>query len=75
MQQNQVGRNEVESGLAEMAEKFREGGWSFKKLHKLIVTSSTYKQSSAVRSDNPFMRCAAHSACIWLHGIPHTFSV
>src|SRR5439155_4859358 len=34
-----------------LAVEFREGGWSFKKLHKLIVTSATYRQSSAVRKD------------------------
>jgi hypothetical protein len=26
-------------------------------------------------SDRPWMRCAAHSARISVHGIPHTFSV
>ncbi|VTU01814.1 cytochrome c-containing protein : Uncharacterized protein OS=Chthoniobacter flavus Ellin428 GN=CfE428DRAFT_1015 PE=4 SV=1: PSCyt1: PSCyt2: PSD1 [Gemmataceae bacterium] len=30
-----------------LAVEFRERGWSFKKLHKLIVTSATYRQSSA----------------------------
>jgi hypothetical protein len=34
-----------------LAVEFREGGWSFKKFHKLIVTSATYKQSSAARKD------------------------
>jgi hypothetical protein len=34
-----------------LAVEFREGGWSFKKFHKLIVTSATYKQSSAMRRD------------------------
>ena len=34
-----------------LAVEFREGGWSFKKLHKLIVTSATYRQSSVVRKD------------------------
>jgi hypothetical protein len=29
----------------------QQGAWSFKRLHKLIVTSATYKQSSAMRSD------------------------
>jgi mono/diheme cytochrome c family protein len=29
-----------------LAVEFRESGWSFKKFHKLIVTSATYKQSS-----------------------------
>ncbi len=34
-----------------LAVEFRERGWSFKQLHKLIVTSSTYRQSSAMRDD------------------------
>lgn len=31
-----------------LAVKFMEDGWSLKKLHRLIVTSATYRQSSAV---------------------------
>ena len=31
-----------------LAVEFMEGGWSFKKFHRLIVTSATYKQSSIV---------------------------
>ncbi|MCS6863617.1 MAG: DUF1553 domain-containing protein [Gemmataceae bacterium] len=34
-----------------LAVEFRESGWSFKKLHKLIVCSETYKQSSVWRRD------------------------
>jgi hypothetical protein len=34
-----------------LAVEFREKGWSFKQLHKLIVTSATYRQSSVVRKD------------------------
>lgn len=34
-----------------LAVEFRESGWGFKKFHKLIVTSATYKQSSAMRTD------------------------
>jgi hypothetical protein len=34
-----------------LAVEFRESGWSLKSLHRLIVTSSTYQQSSVVRSD------------------------
>lgn len=34
-----------------LAVEFREHGWSVKKLHRLIVTSATYKQSSASRPD------------------------
>ncbi len=34
-----------------LAVEFRENGWSTKKLHRLIVTSATYKQASAHRPD------------------------
>ena len=35
-----------------MAVEFRDGGQSFKALHKLIVTSATYRQSSVVQSQS-----------------------
>jgi hypothetical protein len=35
-----------------LAVEFRDGGQSFKKLHKLIVTSSTYKQTSTITPDH-----------------------
>jgi hypothetical protein len=34
-----------------LAVEFREKGWSFKQLHRLIVNSATYRQSSAMRKD------------------------
>ncbi|HYP08161.1 MAG TPA: DUF1549 and DUF1553 domain-containing protein [Bryobacteraceae bacterium] len=34
-----------------LAAEFRDGGWSNKRMHRLIVTSATYKQSSNVRKD------------------------
>src|SRR4029079_2442802 len=34
-----------------LAIEFRDGGQSFKKLHRLIVTSAAYRQSSAARPD------------------------
>jgi hypothetical protein len=34
-----------------LAVEFRENGWSTKKLHRLIVTSATYKQASVARPD------------------------
>jgi len=34
-----------------LAVEFMEKGWSFKQLHRLIVTSSTYRQSSKVTAD------------------------
>lgn len=35
-----------------LARRFVEGGWSFKKLHRLIVTSATYRQSSTSPSQS-----------------------
>ena len=37
--------------LDHLAIKFIEGGWSIKKLHKYIMTSATYRQSSIIRND------------------------
>ncbi len=34
-----------------LAVTFREGNWDIKKIHKLIVTSATYQQSSKMRKD------------------------
>ncbi|MEO7650770.1 MAG: PSD1 and planctomycete cytochrome C domain-containing protein [Bryobacteraceae bacterium] len=34
-----------------LALEFREGGWSMKRMHKMIVESATYRQSSAMRPD------------------------
>jgi hypothetical protein len=34
-----------------LADEFMQQGWSMKSLHKLIVTSATYRQSSAIRED------------------------
>ena len=34
-----------------LAVEFRESGWDVKRLHRLIVTSATYKQSSRVSAD------------------------
>lgn len=34
-----------------LATEFRARGWSFKQLHRLIVTSNTYRQSSAARPE------------------------
>ncbi len=46
-----------------LAVEFMEGGWSLKRLHKLIVTSSTYRQSSRVTPElharDPYNRLLA----------------
>ena len=36
-----------------LAVEFAEGGWSFKQLHRLMVLSATYQQSSLVTPDDP----------------------
>src|SRR5262245_45433165 len=36
-----------------LALRFAESGWSLKKLHKMIVMSQTYRQSSQSRGDDP----------------------
>ncbi len=36
-----------------LAVHFRQDGWSLKRLHKLIVMSSTYQQTSQLRHDGP----------------------
>jgi hypothetical protein len=48
-----------------LAVEFMEKGWSMKKLHRLIVTSATYRQSSkvtpALQSKDPFNRLLARA--------------
>ncbi len=36
-----------------LAGEFIRGGWSMKSIHRLIVTSATYRQSSKARTDEP----------------------
>jgi hypothetical protein len=49
-----------------LAVEFREGGWDVKRLHRLIVTSATYRQSSrvspALRESDPENRLLARGA-------------
>jgi hypothetical protein len=49
-----------------LAVEFREGGWDVKRLHRLIVTSATYRQSSrvspALRERDPENRLLARGA-------------
>ncbi len=48
------GREAEPPGTARLAgERASRPGWSLKKFHTLIVTSATYRQSSAVRPDAP----------------------
>lgn len=49
-----------------LATEFMEGGWSQKKIHRLIVTSATYRQSAARRPElseiDPGNRLLAHQS-------------
>ncbi len=53
-----------------LAVEFREGGWSMKAVHRLIVTSATYRQSSRVRPEllerDPNNRLLARQASLRL---------
>jgi hypothetical protein len=46
-----------------LAAEFRDSGGSFKKLHRLIVTSAAYKQSSASRADHAAID--SNNALLW----------
>ena len=46
-----------------LASEFRDSGWRMKRLHKLIVMSATYRQSSAARSGTLPARSVQHLAC------------
>jgi mono/diheme cytochrome c family protein len=46
-----------------LASEFVEGGWSIKSLHRLIVNSATYRQSSAARADA--MKMDASCRLLW----------
>jgi mono/diheme cytochrome c family protein len=54
---NDFGRNGAAPSHPELldwlAAEFRDSGGSLKKLHRLIVTSATYKQTSNLQLDNP----------------------
>ena len=47
-----------------LAKRFTEGGWSVKKLHKLIMLSATYQQASQVRSSERGVRSEAPNPAI-----------
>ncbi|HYG77015.1 MAG TPA: DUF1553 domain-containing protein [Planctomycetota bacterium] len=49
--------------LTWLAAEFRDGGQSFKKLHRLIVTSSTYRQSSGANAE--FAKVDADNRFLW----------
>ena len=46
-----------------LASEFRDGGQSLKQLHRLIVTSATYRQSSAGNAENE--RVDANNTLLW----------
>ncbi|QDU25256.1 Planctomycete cytochrome C [Anatilimnocola aggregata] len=44
---------------------FMDNGWSLKKLHKRIVTSATYQQSSSVAPNHPALQKDAKNYLLW----------
>ncbi|MFO0946170.1 MAG: DUF1553 domain-containing protein [Planctomycetota bacterium] len=48
-----------------LATRFLEGGWSFKKLHRLILLSSSYQQSSETRPE--CMEIDPENRLLWRH--------
>ena len=48
-----------------LATEFRDGGQSFKTLHKLILTSTTYRQVSTVDSTNPAAELDHDNRLLW----------
>ena len=48
-----------------LARRFMADGWSFKKLHRLILTSATYRQSSEQREDPKFATLDPQNVWLW----------
>jgi hypothetical protein len=48
-----------------LAVEFVEHGWSLKHLHRLMVTSATYKQSSLVDQANPALKVDRENKLLW----------
>lgn len=50
-----------------LAGRFMDDGWSFKKLHRLIVTSATYRQSSERPTDEHLAELDPQNVLLWRH--------
>jgi hypothetical protein len=48
-----------------LAQRFMADGWSFKKLHRLILTSATYRQSTARQMDEHLASLDPHNELLW----------
>jgi hypothetical protein len=48
-----------------LADEFRQTGWSLKRLHRLIATSATYRQSTLSRATG--MKTDAENRLLWRH--------
>jgi len=48
-----------------LARRFMDDGWSFKKLHRLILTSATYRQSSERPIDNQLAKLDPQNVLLW----------
>lgn len=50
-----------------LATRFMEEGWSLKKLHRLILTSATYRQSSECSADGRLATFDPENILLWRH--------
>lgn len=48
-----------------LAQRFMADGWSFKKLHRLILTSATYRQSTARKMDEHLASLDPQNQLLW----------
>jgi len=48
-----------------LAGEFMRGGWSLKQLHRLIVTSATYRQASAAAADTDDWKLKTENSLLW----------
>lgn len=48
-----------------LARRFMDDGWSFKKLHRLILSSATYRQSSERPMDNQLTKLDPQNILLW----------
>lgn len=56
-----------------LARRFIEEGWSLKKLHQLILSSATYRQSSECPIDSAYLKQDPQNVYLW-RMVPHRLS-
>jgi hypothetical protein len=48
-----------------LATQFRDGGWSVKQLHRLILHSATYRQTAQIERDDPALETDPANRLLW----------